>query len=445
MKHSFYFSLLSCLVFNFGTAAIAEDDADAIAVAVADWHYWRGAASAGVAPEGNYPVRWDVDTNTDWRIELYGRGGSTPVAAGNFALVTFGEDGQNQLMAVEIDSGEIAWITTLGDDTGGKHKKGSGSNPSPVTDGTLIYAYYRSGDLACVDLSGKVVWQRNLQVDFGSDSLWWDLGSSPILSESTLIVAVMQSPAKPDEPKSPSYLVSLDKQSGDVVWKVDRELGAPEEAAQSYTSPVLATVDGRAVIAVMGADHLTVNDLASGEELGRLGGFNPKGDSYFRSIASPVVSGSIVVCPYSRGSTLTAVDLGKLIAGKDRESILWHRDDLGSDVPTPATRDGKVYLCGDRGLVTTLDVTTGKEIWSVELPRNRNQFSSSPLLTKSHLYLTREDGQVFVIALPNGNDKATLVSQNSLGDDEQYTVASPVPLNDAILFRTAKTLIKIGL
>lgn len=412
------------------TSAFAEDGQQ--------WQYWRGAEASGVAPEGNYPVRWSPETNADWRITLPGSGGSTPVVAGDMGFVTLGAEDQNQLMAVQLNTGEVAWQTTLGKDTGGKHKKGSGSNPSPTTDGTHVYAYYRSGDLACVDMQGKVVWQRNLQDEFGADTLWWDLGSSPILTDSAIVVAVMQSPP------SPSYVAAFDKETGELVWKVDRELGAPDEAAQSYTSPLITEVDGQQVIAVMGADHLTLHDASTGKELGRLGGFNPNAERFFRSIASPVIDGNIIICPYSRGSTLTAVDMAKLIAGEGKNAILWHHEDQGADVPTPAARDGKLYLCRDRGEVQVLDIQSGETLWEMELPKNRNNYSSSPLVTESHIYLTREDGKVFVIALPTDGGKPAMVAENDLGDNEQYTVASPVPAENAILFRTANTLIKIG-
>lgn len=400
------------------------------------WQHWR--QTSGVAPEGNYPVEWKGDNGIQWRREIAGRGGSTPVVAGDLIFITYGEEGKNRLAALSTDTGETVWESVVGDDRGGKHQKGSGSNPSPTTDGEHVYVYYRSGDVACIDLQGNIVWRTNLQDEYGEDTLWWDLGSSPVLTGNSVIIAVMQSPP------SPSYLLALDKQTGEKQWMVKRELNAPEEAAQSYTSPLVATVDGKEIIAVLGADHLTLHAADSGNELGRLGGFNPAGEKYFRSIASPVIGDNIIVCPYARGATLTAVDMVKLMEGAGEDAIQWQRDDLGADVPTPAVLDGRLYVCQDRGEVQTLDLQTGKTIWEQKLPRHRANYSSSPLVTSSHLYLTREDGHVFVIALPNDKDAAELVSENELGDDSQYTVASPVPMPNSLLFRTAQTLVKIG-
>ncbi len=402
------------------------------------WTHWRGHSQQGIAPAGEYPVEWSVEDQQAWRVELPGQGGSTPVIAGGMAFVTMGSEGKNQLVAFDLATGETRWTVDLGDDRGGKHKKGSGSNPSPTTDGNYVFAYFRSGDLACVDLAGKVVWQRNLQTEFGEDTLWWDLGSSPVLTAKGVVVAVMQSPP------SPSYVACFDRSSGETSWKVDRELDAPMEAAQSYTSPLTCMVDGHEIVAVLGADHLTLQDAATGKELGRLGGFNPGAEQYFRSIASPVIDGNIIICPYSRGATLTAVDMSKLIAGAGKDAIVWHHDDMGSDVPTPAVRQGKLYLCSDKGKVRALDIKSGETVWEMELPPNRHGYSSSPLITDSHLYLTREDGQVFVIKLPANDDNVKVVAENGLGDDDQFTVASPVPVEGGILFRTAGTLVQIS-
>ena len=89
-----------------------------------------------------------------------------------------------------------------------------------------------SRELAALDLeSGEVAWKVNLQELFGEDTLWWDLGTSPVLTRDAVVVAVMQS--------GPSYLAAFARDDGRLLWKQERDLGAPEEAAQSYSTPVV--------------------------------------------------------------------------------------------------------------------------------------------------------------------------------------------------------------
>jgi outer membrane protein assembly factor BamB len=360
------------------------------------------------------------------------------VVADGSAYLTTGLDGKNLLMALDVNDGSVQWQVALGNDRGGKHKKGSGSNPSPVVDGERIFAYFRSGDLACVNNRGEVQWQLNLQDRFGEDTLWWDLGSSPTVTQNAVVVAVMQT--------GPSYVVAFDKKSGEQLWKSDRMLGAPEEAAQSYTTPLLVDVHGEETIAVMGADHLTLHRADNGREIGRLGGFNPAGEQFFRSISSPVADGNVIVCPYSRGATLTAVNMEDLASGKGEDAILWFRDDLGSDVPTPAADNGRVYIVSDgrtsRGLVSCLDIKTGETLWEVQTPRSRIGFSSSPLVAGDHLYVTSEVGTTYVIG-PLSFGQPVLVAENRIADDAQYTVASPSPLGGNLLLRSRNNLYRI--
>lgn len=405
------------------------------------WSQWRGGDQRGVADGERFPLRWSEEQGVAWKLQIPGRGGSTPVVRDGIAYLTTGHEGENRLLAIDVESGEVRWQTSLGEDRGPKHKKGSGSNPSPVVDDQRVFVYFRSGDVACVDLSGNKTWHLNLQDLYGSDELWWDLGNSPLLTDTALILVSMQTPP------APSYVLALDKRTGDVVWKTDRNVQAPQEAAQSYTTPLSVDVDGTAAIAVMGADHLTLHSEASGEWLGQLGGFNPSQNGFFRSIASPVASGQRIVCPYSRGETLTCVDLSRLASGAERDAILWHRDDLGSDVPTPAIHGNLVLLINDgksaRGTVHALDLASGELAWEVQLPRSRLGFSSSPLVAGNHLYVTREDATTFVVG-PLDAASPELVSENPLADTEEYTVASPVPANDSLLIRTRNFLYRVS-
>lgn len=405
------------------------------ATAAETWKQWRGTGQVGVAPGEGFPITWSDTENIKWRIDVPGSGASTPVIRDKFAMLTSGIDGQNRLLCIDTTDGSIAWSARLGTDSGGKHRKGSGANPSPVTDGSSTFAYFRSGDVGCVDAEGKVRWKTNLQSAYGEDTLWWDLGTSPLLTENAVVIAVMQS--------GPSYLIALDKKNGKILWRTDRMLDAPEEAAHSYSTPLAVTIGDTRAIAVMGADYLTLHDEATGAELARLGGFNPTGQRFFRSIASPVISGDIIACPYARGATLTGVRLSSLLEGKGDASIVWFRDDIGSDVPTPAARDGKFFVCGDKGDVTAIDAETGKNVWEVALPLNRHAYSSSPLIAGDHLYLTREDAVTFVVG-PLSAAEPKLVATNDVGDDSANTVASLVPIDADLLMRTRENLFRIS-
>ena len=398
------------------------------------WPNWRGPTLDGVSSGTGYATSWSQEDNIKWRVPLPGLGASTPAVWEDTIVLTCDIDGHDGILCVDR-AGKECWRQQLGDLRPGKHKKATGCNSSPVTDGDHVWVYFKSGELACLSLTdGAVVWRTNLQEQFGEDTLWWDLGTSPVLTQKAVVVAVMQT--------GPSYLVAFDRQTGDVLWKYDRILDAPEEAAQSYSTPVV--VAGNAdwnepteMLIVLGADHVTAHDAADGQEIWRVGGLNPEGNTFFRSIASPVVSGEFVIAPYARGNTVTAIRRGG--AGDVTAShIAWEREPLGADVPTPAIRDGRVMICGDKGLMSCLDLKTGETIWEDSLPKNRNKFSSSPIIVDDHVLLTREDGHSWCLAWPGEKGESLTVLGEGMVDE--MTVATPVCLDGEIFLRTHDSL-----
>jgi outer membrane protein assembly factor BamB len=135
--------------------------------------------------------------------------------------------------------------------------------------------------------------------------------------------------------------------------------------------------------------------------------------------------------------------MSELAAGKGKDAIAWFRDDLGSDVPTPSAVNGRVYLAGDKGLVSALDIETGNTLWQLELPKSRVAITSSPLVAGNHLYITREDATTYVIG-PLDQSQPELLSTNELADSEPFTVASLVPLDNGFLLRSKTSLYRLG-
>ena len=391
-------------------------------MAQSTWPSWRGPNGNGTAVAGKYATAWSEEKNVAWKLPLPGRGASTPVVVGDLVLLTLGKEGMNTLLCVNKE-GKQLWEKSFGKERAGKNAKASGSNSSPVTDGKHVYVYFKSGDFACVTLTGDVVWSLNVQEKYGEDSLWWDLGTSPVLTENTVVIAVMQT--------GPSFLVALDKLSGKEIWKADRWLDAKEEANQSYTTPTIAKLKQGDALITVGADHVTAHTVADGKLIWKIGGFNPENNGYFRSISSPVLFHDLAICPYARGTTVTALRTDADLPADKR--IAWSVK-FGSDVPTPTVSSGRLYLLGDKGLVSCLNPTTGETKWSYQLPKSNRQYSSSPIVANGQIYCVREDGVTFVLAEA---DEAKLVSENRLDGN---VVATPVFADNRIYLRSFEAL-----
>jgi outer membrane protein assembly factor BamB len=399
------------------------------ALAVENWPQWRGPLGTGVAAAGNYPEEFSADKNVAWKIELPGRGTSTPAVWGEQVFVTCGIEGQDGIVCYGMD-GREQWRRQLGRERAGKHPNGTGSNPSPVTNGERVVAYYKSGTVACLGTDGAVQWKVNLQDQYGDDTLWWDLGTSPVLAGDRVIVAVMH--------EGPSYLVALDLSNGEVLWHQEREYDNAKESDQAYTTPQVVKFDGKDVIVTWGADHLTGHDLASGKLMWEAGGFNPDNEGMWRVIASAAVGDGIAVVPYGRGEFLAGVRLGGT-GDITQSNRAWEKEGLGSDVPTAVVGGGKAYVLTDRGRIVCLELESGDELWSADLPRNRNKFYASPVLAGDMLFCAREDGTVFVGRVSDGGFE--LLAENSMGE---RMIATPVAIRDGLLLRSSGHLFRIA-
>ncbi len=394
-----------------------------------NWPQWRGPTSNAYLDSTKYPKQLSLEENLVWAVELPGEGSSTPIVWEGNIYLTCVYEGQDTICCLD-SNGEIVWQQELGESRGAKHRTATGANPSPTTDGEHVYAYFKSGLLVAYTMDGQEVWRVNLQSKFGEDTLWWDLGTSPVLTTDGVLIAVMQT--------GESYLVSFDKATGEVVWKVDRNFSTPEESDQAYTTPILTTIDKKSVIVIFGADHLTGTDPETGSELFAIEGFNPDSKGMWRSIASPTISDEQIIVPFGRGNYVSRVNLSNCLNGSTNP-IVWTKEAVGSDTPSPVIRGNEVYVLGDKGVVTCLDFLKGEIIWSERLPRSRNKCFSSPLLLGNLLYCFRENGIGHVLDV---DAEGKVISTIDLEDS---IVAQPIPYGEEmILIRTRKKLHLFG-
>ncbi|UCF37338.1 MAG: PQQ-binding-like beta-propeller repeat protein [Acidobacteriota bacterium] len=393
-----------------------------------NWPQWRGADFSGSTDSRELPVTWTNEENLSWSFELPGKGFSTPIVWGDQIIVTAPVDGRDGVLKLDL-AGKLVWQKFLTPERSGRHRNASGCNPSPVTDGNLIFAYFKSGTLASLDFDGEVQWTTNLQDIFGEDRLYWDVGTSPVLTEDAVVATVMHS--------GKSGLVAFDKPTGRIVWQVDRIYETPTENSDSYTTPLVIEEGGKQIILVWGADHVTAHNVSDGGLLWSSAGFNPDQRQNWPSVASPVVAGDVLVVPYGRGAYLAGIRLGG--SGDVTQSHrLWTREELGSFVPTPAVYDGKVYVLKDRGQILCIDPESGETLWTAEFPKHRSNYYASPLIAGDRLYAAREDGAVFVAQISDG---FRLLSENTMSEK---MIASPVPLANRLLLRGEQHLFVVG-
>jgi outer membrane protein assembly factor BamB len=180
-----------------------------------NWPEFRGPTGQGHAP-GLIPVEWGPEKNVTWKQNIPGSGWSSPVVwDGRVYLSTAVpemQDGQRflslRVLCLDAATGKILWnqevIRKTGKDVPNHHSKNSNASPTPIVDGKVLYAHFGHLGTACLDLTGKLVWQ-NLDLKY---SPVHGNGGSPILVNDLLVFSIdganRQCAGRPTENRPPA-------------------------------------------------------------------------------------------------------------------------------------------------------------------------------------------------------------------------------------------------
>ncbi len=414
-----------------------------------NWPQWRGPNFTGYVETSGLPVSWSETENIVWKTALPSWSGSTPAIWGDRIFLTSpsqGDEGgpgadatrpsvgeQILLLCLDKGNGAILWQRHL--DTGNENiGKQNDSSPSPMTDGKHVWVMTGTGIVTAFDMDGEALWRRNIQEEYGDFGHQFGYGASPLLHGDMLIIPVLHGYHTED----PSYLVALDGLSGESRWRVERSTDAELESPDAYTTPVPLTSEGETVVVVSGGDYVTGHDPATGEEVWRSGGLNPRGIDRNRTIVSPVACRGMVFAGPRSSEPMLALRGGGS-GDVSMSHLAWKREERhGPDVPTPACDGTYLYLANDRGMATCLDAETGDVVWGPERTE-RGIVSASPLVADGKVYITNEEAVTTVIA---AGPEFKVLATNKL--DPAYTLSSIAVSGSRLYLRTATHLYCIG-
>jgi outer membrane protein assembly factor BamB len=419
----------------------------------ADWPHWRGPNASGVAPDRTLPIRWSVSENIAWKAPIAGAGVSTPIVSGDRVYVTSqigagvrrqgnhprlvqGADASAQgERALTVDaagggSGTVFVVEAFGRADGKRiwerrigaagdltpvHDKHNLATPSPVTDGTLVYAWFGTGQLVALDRSGAVAWQRHLATENGAFDIQWGHGSSPVLHGDMLILLVDQ-PAR-------SYLIAIDKKTGKDRWKADRGQGRA-----SYSTPLVIEGAFGTEVIVNSTERIDAYDAKTGTFLWHAG------ESSRFAVPTPVFHDGVIYASrgYRSGPYMALKPGGR---GDVNSKIMWRVATGAPYVSSLLYYDGIVYMANDVGVLTAVDAATGERVWQ---ERVDGVFSASPVAGGGHVYFVSENGDTVVV---KAGRAPQVVARNAIGE---RAVASPAISNGQMFIRTDKHVFSIG-
>jgi outer membrane protein assembly factor BamB len=427
----------------------------AVGVRGADWPHWRGPAASGVAPDTLLPIRWSASENVAWKAAIGGAGVSTPIVSGDRVFVTSqvgagvrregshprlvqgadaaaqgeralasdapaGGDGSKTAFLVEAfgrADGKRLWVRRI--DAVGTltpvHDKHNLATPSPVTDGSLVFAWFGTGQVAALDRGGAIAWERHLAKDYGAFDIQWGHGSSPVLYDD-LVILLCDQPAR-------SYLLALDKKTGKERWKADRGQGRA-----SYSTPLVVEGSFGAEVIVNSTERIDAYDAKTGAFLWHVGQ-----ESRF-AVPTPVFHDGVIYASrgYRSGPYMALKPGGR---GDVNGQVMWRVATGAPYVSSLLYYDRVVYMANDVGVLTAVDAATGERIWQ---ERVDGVFSASPAAGGGHVYFVSEGGDTIVV---KAGRTPQVVARNSLGE---RAVASPAISNGQIFIRTDRHVFALG-
>jgi outer membrane protein assembly factor BamB len=411
------------------------------------WPHWRGPAHNGVAA-GNLPVTWSDRSNVRWKIEIPGRGYSTPVAWGDRLFLTTavptgqkgaasaavqgggragggagaGEEHRFEVMAIDRATGKVAWqrtAVTAVPHEGYHHLYGSFASNAPATDGERVYAFFGSRGLFVFDLNGKPLWRK----DFGLKMqmrLAFGEGTGVVVHQGQVFLQF--------DHQQEGFVVALNAADGKELWRV------PRMENSSWSTPLVVEHGGSRQVVVSADTKVKAYDASNGKLVWEIAGLgtNP--------IPQPVQHGDTVVLMSGyRSPRLMAVRLGRTGDLTGTDAVAWETVKGTSYTASPALHDGRLYVIADNGMLSVFDVKTGQPHYlQARLPQPYN-FKASPLVANGRVYLATEEGDVVVVKAGNAFE---VMATNTLTD--QSFVASPIALGNDLFLRSRTHLFRIA-
>lgn len=398
------------------TAQLSESDLEN------NWHQWRGPDATGVSRTGKPPIEWSEEKNIQWKAEIDGAGSSTPIIWGNkiflLAAIDTGEvdpslekpeDQPDRVFGIKYpntayefvvlclnrETGEELWrqIATKRVPHEGHHGDNDFASASPMTDGKKLYCWFGSAGLFCYDLDGNLIWKRDLGKAYVGASL--GEGCSPVVHDDKLVIL--------RDHQRQSYIEVLDADSGDTLWKAERD------EPNGWATPLIVDHSGKTQVITSGDNLVRSYDLANGEIIWQCGGLSSN------PIPCPVTDGETVyVMSGYEGYSLLALPLSAEGDITETDQIRWTLDRGTPYIPSPLLYDGMLYFNqSNQAVLTCVDSESGKDIF----PRSRldgiDNVYASPIGANGYVYIVDRAGRTLVL---KRSEQLEVVGINHLDD-----------------------------
>ena len=387
-------TVLGILLFYTSASGVLAEDHTA-----QSWTEFRNGGSSHTA--STMPEKWSDDSGIAWQRELPGYGQSSPVIYDQKLFLTAVIGPMKEecvVICLDLNSGEPLWeYRQPASAKAASNYSASRAAPTPMVDAQAVYAFFESGDVVALNHAGVLQWRRSLTNDYGKFENNHGLGSSPTQTSQLVVLNI--------EHKGPSYLIGLNKSSGENVWKVDRP------SVSSWTSPIVIQHDGKEIAVVSSGGTVDGYDTESGKQLWTVGGLSGN------SVPSPTAVGPylFVGARLPEFGSVTEAAQSNLcmklnsVANGEYE-VVWRAAKAVCDYASPVVDRNCAYYLNNVGVLHCIDSTTGDTCYTERLGTT---CWATPIVAGDNVYFFGKDGTTQVIRSGTTFEK---VSTNRLWD-----------------------------
>jgi outer membrane protein assembly factor BamB len=356
--------------------------------------FFRGQDSRGIAGGKGYPVEWNVETglNIKWKLKVPGEGKSSPVIWGDKLFITAALGKEGQVYCVDKNSGEILWSSSASGIEGEPEElpemdaESGLAVPTAAVSSDFICAIFANGNIACFDHDGTRKWAKNLSTMKNI----YGYSSSLVIFGKTVIVQ--------HDSDSRLSIMGFDIKTGELLWETMRN-GRPV-----WSSPVIATFDGKPQVLINGNPSVTAFDPTDGKELWSV-------ECLTGDVAPSLAVNSSMIYAVTDYQKLAAVRPG---AGA---SIVWEDNTYTSDVSSPVANDEILVIATGFGDVACYNARKGDTLWTHTF---MDPFYASPVIADNMIYMIDRNGKAFVV---RAGDKFEQIAESSMGERVDCTPA----------------------
>jgi outer membrane protein assembly factor BamB len=390
------------------------------------WPRWRGPTGQGIVAGKGYPDTWSSVENVLWKVDVPGRGHSSPIIWGDKLFLTTAdiEGKERSVLCFRRTDGKLLWQTPVPEAAAEVlHAKNSFASSTPVTDGTRVYAYFGNAGLVAVDFEGKVIWHTS----FGPVRLEHGPGGSPLLYKDRIILYQEQITMSRSNPAEPGFIVAVEKDTGKILWREPRKL------QMGYGTPLAIQAGNRVEIIVSSAPRVEAYDPDTGRIFWYCTG------NTIWVVPTPVVGHGMIFATSGRAGPTIAIRPGG--EGDVTDSrVVWRATKGSPLVPSALLLEDHIYVVNDMtSIASAYNALSGELVGQIRLGEARSEgFTASPIAVNNKLFFTNDEGETFVLQ-PAPDFK--LLHVNQLG---AQTLASPALVDGKWYFRAANQLICIG-